>query len=158
MLEGLEKHPLNEQYPIRMPVYWGYRGESKRSLPLSGVSGREVVIVIEKTPTKLERLLMRIFKGPGVLQIPLREKNSILWQLCDGSKTFTEICEIMDSVFNEDISPVIQRTALALEQLKEKRLLILVEDPRDVVWSTEPLQINPRSNHSLFDSIDLDGF
>lgn len=158
MLEGLEKHPLNEQYPIRMPVYWGYRGESKRSLPMSGVSGREVVIVIEKTPTKLERLLMRIFKGPGVLQIPLREKNSILWQLCDGSKTFTEICEIMDSVFNEDISPVIQRTALALEQLKEKRLLILVEDPRDVVWSTEPLQINPRSNHSLFDSIDLDGF
>lgn len=125
---------------------------------MSGVSGREVVIVIEKTPTKLERLLMRIFKGPGVLQIPLREKNSILWQLCDGSKTFTEICEIMDSVFNEDISPVIQRTALALEQLKEKRLLILVEDPRDVVWSTEPLQINPRSNHSLFDSIDLDGF
>lgn len=158
MLEGLENHPLNEQYPIRMPVYWGYRGESKRSLPMSGVSGREVVIVIEKTPTKLERLLMRIFKGPGVLQIPLREKNSILWQLCDGSKTFTEICEIMDSVFNEDISPVIQRTALALEQLKEKRLLILVEDPRDVVWSTEPLQINPRSNHSLFDSIDLDGF
>jgi len=158
MLEGLEKHPLNEQYPIRMPVYWGYRGESKRSLPLSGVSGREVVIVIEKTPTKLERLLMRIFKGPGVLKIPLREKNSILWQLCDGSKTFTEICEIMDSVFNEDISPVIQRTALALEQLKEKRLLILVEDPRDVVWSTEPLQINPRSNHSLFGSIDLDGF
>lgn len=158
MLEGLEKHPLNEQYPIRMPVYWGYRGESKRSLPMSGISGREVVIVIEKTPTKLERLLMRIFKGPGVLQIPLREKNSILWQLCDGSKTFTEICEIMDSVFNEDISPVIQRTALALEQLKEKRLLILVEDPRDVVWSTEPLQINPRSNHSLFDSIDLDGF
>lgn len=125
---------------------------------MSGISGREVVIVIEKTPTKLERLLMRIFKGPGVLQIPLREKNSILWQLCDGSKTFTEICEIMDSVFNEDISPVIQRTALALEQLKEKRLLILVEDPRDVVWSTEPLQINPRSNHSLFDSIDLDGF
>lgn len=158
MLEGLEEHPLNEQYPIRMPVYWGYRGESKRSIPMSGVSGREVVVVIEKTPTRFERLLMRIFRGPRVLQIPLREKNSILWQLCDGSKTFTEICEIMDSVFNEDISPVIQRTALALEQLKEKRLLILVDDPDSVVWSTEPLKIDPRSNHGLFDELDLDDF
>lgn len=158
MLEGLEEHPLNEQYPIRMPVYWGYRGESRRSLPMSGISGREVVVVIEKTPSRLERLLMRIFKGPGVLQIPLREKNSILWQLCDGSKTFSEICEIMDSVFNEDISPVIQRTALALEQLKEKRLLILVDNPENIVWSTEPLQVDPRSDHSLFDGLELEAY
>ena len=156
MLEGIEDHPLNRQIPARMPVYWGFRGEAKRGLPVEGISGREAVIVIEKTPSRLERILMKVFKGPRVVKIPLREKNSILWQLCDGTRNFAEICEIMDSVFNEDISPVIQRTALALEQLKEKRLLILVDDKNKVNWIMDPLNVDARSNHEFFDDLDLE--
>ena len=60
MLEGIEDHPLNHQYPVRMPVYWGFRGEAMKGSPDKGLSGREVVIVLLKTSSKLERILILI--------------------------------------------------------------------------------------------------
>ena len=156
MLEGIEDHPLNRQYPVRMPVYWGYRGEAMKGSPDKGLSGREVVIVLLKTTSKLERILMKIFRGPKVLKIPLLEKNSILWQLCDGQRNFAEICSTMDEIFNEDISPVIQRTALALEQLKKRKLIVMVENLNSVDWNKNPLYIDERLDPELFDEMDLD--
>jgi hypothetical protein len=156
MLEGIEDHPLNQQYPVRMPVYWGFRGESMKGSLDMGLSGREVVIVLLKTASKLERILMKIFRGPKVLKIPLLEKNSILWQLCDGQRNFGEICSEMDNIFNEDIAPVIQRTALALEQLKKRKLIVMVEDATSADWEKNPLYIDPRLDMELFDDMNLD--
>ena len=156
MLEGIEDHPLNHQYPVRMPVYWGFRGEAMKGSPDKGLSGREVVIVLLKTASKLENILMKLFRGPKVLKIPLLEKNSILWQLCDGKKNFAEICYSMDNIFNEDIAPVIQRTALALEQLKKRKLIVMVEDVSSADWNIEPLYIDPRLDSELFSDLELD--
>ena len=156
MLEGIEDHPLNKQYPVRMPVYWGFRGEAMKGSPDMGLSGREVVIVLLKTASKLERILMKIFRGPKVLKIPLLEKNSILWQLCDGQRNFAEICSEMDNIFNEDIAPVIQRTALALEQLKNRKLIVMVENANSADWDKNPLYIDPRLDPEYFDGMNLD--
>lgn len=156
MLEGIEDHPLNHQYPVRMPVYWGFRGEAMKGSPDKGLSGREVVIVLLKTASRLEKILMKLFRGPKVLKIPLLEKNSILWQLCDGKKNFAEICYSMDNIFNEDIAPVIQRTALALEQLKKRKLIAMVEDVSSADWNKNPLYIDPRLDSELFSDLELD--
>lgn len=156
MLEGIEDHPLNHQYPVRMPVYWGFRGEAMKGSPDKGLSGREVVIVLLKTSSKLERILMKLFRGPRVLKIPLLEKNSILWQLCDGKRNFAEICYAMDNIFNEDIAPVIQRTALALEQLKKRKLIVMVENVNSAEWDKNPLYVDPRLDSELFSNMELD--
>ena len=156
MLEGIEDHPLNHQYPVRMPVYWGFRGEAMKGSPDKGLSGREVVIVLLKTSSKLERILMKLFRGPKVLKIPLLEKNSILWQLCDGKRNFAEICYAMDNMFNEDIAPVIQRTALALEQLKKRKLIVMVENVNSAEWDKNPLYVDPRLDSELFSNMELD--
>ena len=156
MLEGIDDHPLNHQYPVRMPVYWGFRGEAMKGSPDKGLSGREVVIVLLKTSSKLERILMKLFRGPKVLKIPLLEKNSILWQLCDGKRNFAEICYAMDNIFNEDIAPVIQRTALALEQLKKRKLIVMVENVNSAEWDKNPLYVDPRLDSELFSNMELD--
>ena len=156
MLEGIDDHPLNHQYPVRMPVYWGFRGEAMKGSPDKGLSGREVVIVLLKTSSKLERILMKLFRGPKVLKIPLLEKNSILWQLCDGKRNFAEICYAMDNIFNEDIAPVIQRTALALEQLKKRKLIVMVENVKSAEWDKNPLYVDPRLDSELFSDMELD--
>ena len=44
----------------------------------------------------------------------------MLWQLCDGTRKFEQICSILDSLYHEDISPVIHRTAAGINLLKEK--------------------------------------
>ena len=156
MLEGIDEHPLNHQYPVRMPVYWGFRGEAMKGSPDKGLSGREVVVVLLKTSSKLERILMKLFRGPKVLKIPLLEKNSILWQLCDGKRNFAEICYAMDNIFNEDIAPVIQRTALALEQLKKRKLIVMVENVNSAEWDKNPLYVDPRLDSELFSDMELD--
>ena len=71
MLEGIEDHPLNHQYPVRMPVYWGFRGEAMKGSPDKGLSGREVVIVLLKTSTKLERILMKLTGAKNVRETVL---------------------------------------------------------------------------------------
>ena len=46
----------------------------------------------------------------------------------------------MDNIFNEDIAPVIQRTALALEQLKKRKLIVMVENVNSAEWDKIPLR------------------
>ena len=46
--------------------------------------------------------------------------NSMLWELCDGSRTFGEVCNMMNDVFQENIAPVLQRTAAAIGLLQSK--------------------------------------
>ena len=64
--------------------------------------------------------------------------NSMLWELCDGSRTFSEVCLVMNDVFQEDIAPVLQRSAAAIGLLQSKNLMLLLDEPLNGRWSVGP--------------------
>ena len=59
----------------------------------------------------------------------------MLWQLCDGTRKFEDICKILDGLFHEDISPVIHRTAAGINLLKQKNLITILDDEFTGKWS-----------------------
>ena len=102
----------------------------------------------------LEELMFRMTKGPRILRRPLDEMNSLLWELCDGSRDFLEICDIMDRVFQEEIAPVKERTNAALMQFESLGFLKVLDEPFDGGWpigpGTSPLgQKLPEADQSL---------
>ena len=107
---------IKEIYPTRCPVWWARRGLVELNINESGVTGRLVVIRIWKESIEsgfvgrffqfFERIMFKITKGPKELRRTLDDMNSLLWELSDGSRNFSEICKIMDEVFAEHISPV----------------------------------------------------
>lgn len=139
-LAGLESHPLRDQYPCRLPVWWARRGGVEKDPKLRGVSGRAIVLRIPKQFRRVERLLARILRAPKELRRPLDTMNSLLWELCDGSRTFGEICQTLDLVFQEQISPVIFRTSAAIHQFQQQQLMITLEEPLNQRWSVGPGQ------------------
>ena len=139
---------LKNIYPTRTPVWWARRGfvELNRNEP--GVTGRLVVIRIWKESKNvkgfarifnlLENLMFKITKGPKDLRRNLDDMNSLLWELCDGSRNFEEICKVMDEVFQEHISPVEERTAIALRQFESLGFLLMLKEKFDGSWPTGP--------------------
>ena len=61
----------------------------------------------------------------------------MLWQLCDGSRTFEQICTVLDSLFHEDISPVIDRTAAGINLLKSKNLMTVLNESFSGKWAID---------------------
>ena len=57
---------------------------------------------------------------------------------CDGSRSFEDICTILDSLYHEDISPVIDRTAAGINLLKSKNLMTLLSETFNGKWAIEP--------------------
>ena len=102
---------------------------------IKNIYGRKVILRIEKKFNRLEKLLAKIFRAPKEIRRPLDDKNSMLWQLCDGTRKFEDICKILDSLFHEDISPVIHRTAAGINLLKEKNLVTILNDEFTRKWS-----------------------
>ena len=47
----------------------------------------------------------------------MHSTQSMLWELMDGVRNFQEICEIMVSLYHEDIAPVEDRLKAYLEVL-----------------------------------------
>ena len=45
----------------------------------------------------------------------MHSTQSMLWELMDGERNFQEICEIMESLYHEDIAPVEERMKAYLE-------------------------------------------
>ena len=145
---------LKNIYPTRTPVWWARRGfvELNRNEP--GVTGRLIVIRIWKESKNvkgfarifnlLENLMFKITKGPKDLRRNLDDMNSLLWELCDGSRTFEEICKVMDEVFQEHISPVEERTAIALRQFESLGFLLMLKEKFDGSWPTGPGIIDPK--------------
>jgi hypothetical protein len=129
---------LSGAYPVRLPVWWGRRGAAGPHPELPDVTGRFVVIRHPKKFRKFEGLIAKIFRAPNELRRPLDDMNSLLWELCDGSRTFEEICELMDSTFNERISPVKERTTAALTKLNQLGLIGLTMEPYDGKWERGP--------------------
>ena len=134
VLSGIENHIMYGKYPCRLPVWWGLFGDIGLEPEINNISGRKVILRIEKRFNRLEKLLAKIFRAPREIRRPLDEKNSMLWQLCDGTRKFEEICEILDALFHEDISPVIHRTAAGINLLKEKNLMTILNGEFTDKW------------------------
>lgn len=101
--------------PVRLPVEWEYRGEPGLHPNIEGVTGRAVVLLIEKRFTRFEKLLAKLMKAPKIVRRTMHYTQSMLWELIDGERNFTDICSIMKSVYHEDIAPVEDRIKAYLE-------------------------------------------
>ena len=101
--------------PTRLPVNWEYRGEPGIHPEIEGITGRNVVFLIEKQFTKFEKVLAKILRAPKIVKRPMHYTQSMLWELMDGTRTFEEICNVMDSLYHEDVAPVEERVKAYLE-------------------------------------------
>ena len=101
--------------PVRLPVDWEYRGEPGIHPEIEGVTGKNVVILIEKRFTRFEKFLAKILRAPKIVKRTMHHTQSMLWELMDGERNFQEICEIMESLYHEDIAPVEERMKAYLE-------------------------------------------
>lgn len=137
-IHGLDKHEYSGLYPCRLPVWWGFYGEVGVRPDLVEISGKSVVLRIEKRFNRIEKIMAKLFRAPKEVRRPLDVKNSMLWQLCDGSRSFEDICTILDSLYHEDISPVIDRTAAGINLLKSKNLMTLLSEKFTGKWSINP--------------------
>ncbi len=129
---------LDGAYPIRLPVWWARRGAAGPHPELGGVTGRFIVIRQPKQFKRFEGLLARLLRAPKELRRPLDDLNSLLWELCDGTRSFEEICNLMDSTFHERIAPVYDRTTAALTRLNQLGLIGLSKVPFDGEWERGP--------------------
>ena len=111
MIEG----EWDDFIPIRLPVDWEYRGDAGIHPEIERITGRQVVLLIEKRFTRFERLLAEILKAPKVVRRTMHSTQSMLWELMDGKRNFSEICTIMDSLYHEQIAPVDDRMKAYLE-------------------------------------------
>ena len=101
--------------PIRLPVDWEFRGEAGIHPEIEGITGKEVVLLIEKRFTRFEKILAKILRAPKVVRRSMHHTQSMLWELIDGERNFAEICQIMDSLYHEEIAPVDDRIKAYLE-------------------------------------------
>ena len=129
---------LEGAYPVRLPVWWGRRGATGPHPELEGVTGRFIVIRHPKRFKRFEGFLAKLLRAPKELRRPLDDLNSLLWELCDGTRSFEEICQLMDSTYHERIAPVAERTTAALTRLNQLGLIGLSKDPYDGEWERGP--------------------
>jgi len=111
MIEG----SWDDFVPVRLPVEWEYRGDAGLHPDIVGVTGKEVVLLIQKRFTRFEKVLAKLMKAPKVVRRTMHPTQSMLWELMDGERNFLEICNIMKSVYHEDIAPVEERVKAYLE-------------------------------------------
>ena len=109
------EHPWSNLIPVRVPVEWEYQGEVGIHPELEGVTGRNVVFSIEKRFTKFESILAKILRAPKMVKRTMHYTQSMLWELIDNERDFKSICEIMDSLYHEDIAPVEERVKSYLD-------------------------------------------
>ena len=137
-LAGVKDHPLSNQYPCRTPVWWARVGVVQKNPSLRGVSGRNIVMRIPKQFGRIEGWFASVLRAPQEVRRPLDTMNSMLWELCDGSRTFGEVCSIMNDIFHEEIAPVMQRTATAIGLLQRNNLMLMLDEPLNGRWIIGP--------------------
>ena len=116
-----------QSYPIRLPVEWYTKNPVGKHPEISGITGKKIVIVIDKKFSFFEKMIVELFRGPKTLERPLDDMNSLFWELMDGTRTFDEICDIMDDTFHERIAPVSERLEASLTNFINLNLSVLVE-------------------------------
>jgi len=137
-LSDLQQHPLANKYPVRLPVWWCRTGEAGPHPTVDGCTGKRIVLRFEKKFGRIERIFAKLMRAPHELRRPLLEKNSVLWELCNGQRTFAQICEHMNSTFHEEVSPVVHRTQAGIQVFIGLNVMKIVDNIDDIVWNTIP--------------------
>ena len=137
-LAGVNDHPLSNQYPCRTPVWWARVGVVQKNPSLRGVSGRNIVMRIPKQFGRIEGWFASVLRAPREVRRPLDTMNSMLWELCDGSRSFGEVCSLMNDIFHEEIAPVMQRTATAIGLFQRNNLMLMLDEPLNGRWIIGP--------------------
>ena len=137
-ISGLEDHVLSLKYPCRTPVWWARHGDVGKDPGLPGASGRRIVLRIPKTFGRIEGFFARLLRAPKEVRRPLDTMNSMVWELADGSRTFAEMCTVLDDLFAEDIAPVLHRTALAIGVFQRQNLMLMLDEPLNRRWLVGP--------------------
>ena len=101
--------------PTRLPVDWEFRGEPRVHPDIEGISGRPVVFNIKKNFGRFEGFMAKLLRAPDVVRRPMHYTQSMLWELMDGKRNFDDICQIMESLYHEDIAPASDRVRAYLE-------------------------------------------
>ena len=155
-LADSDDHRYAGTYPCRLPVWWARTGEAGPHIEQDGLTGMLVVLRIEKRFSSFERILAKVMRAPREVRRPLDQMNSMLWELCDGSRSFQEVCSAMDATFNEDIAPPVDRTAAGIDSLKTRNLMTILSEPFTGKWSISP-GVTPK-NQTLADTDERRGY
>jgi len=140
-LADADEHQYHGTFPCRLPVWWARVGEIGPHSDQNGITGKKIVLRIEKRFTRFERLLAKLLRAPKEVRRPLDSMNSMLWELADGTRTFQDICAAMDEVFHEDIAPVVVRTAAGIDALISRNLMTCLGQTFTQKWNIGPGQI-----------------
>jgi len=153
-LIDLEHHPLADKYPVRLPVWWCRTGEAGPHPEVDGVTGKTIILRFEKKFGRIERLFAKLMKAPRELRRPLLDKNSVLWELCNGQRTFAEICHFMNDTFHEEVSPVVHRTHAGIKVFIGLNVMKFVDQKESIQWNTKPGSIPV--GQTLFEHVKFD--
>ncbi|MBV19232.1 MAG: hypothetical protein CMA56_05150 [Euryarchaeota archaeon] len=141
-----DEHPLHGLHPVRTPVWWGWRGDVVKRCDIEVHTGRPVVLRIEKRFSGFERLLAKLFKAPNEVKRPLDPMNSLIWELSDGTRDFQTIVHYLNITFEEEATPVIERSTAAVRGFVALGVMKLIPSEARVPWSTEPGAVPPEQN------------
>jgi len=127
----------SDSYPTRAPVEWHTIGEIGPHPQIEGITGKQVIIMIEKQTKGFEGMVSKLFNAPRKLKRPLDDLNSLFWELMDGSRDLKTIVQIMDSTFHERIAPVSDRLSASLVNFLKLNLIVLLESEFDNSWDVD---------------------
>ena len=105
-------------YPVRLHGFEaGSQGEAVILLPRYGVSwiGR----------------FYRKLLGKPYIRLPLDERGTFFWQLCDGTRDLRAICDLLVERFGAAVEPVEDRGLTMLRTLLHQGCLKLLREPLD---------------------------
>ena len=115
----LTPNDLSGYFPLGNEIAWGY--DTRRG-PTNG-KGRIAILFTPKNFGRIEKIIHRILGGSKFLRRPMDPLMTVVWELCDGTNSFEEICNQLDLIFKEDIAPVEERTCTALDGLGRSSLI-----------------------------------
>ena len=117
----------DDKMPVRLPVKWYFDNK------LSNI----IIIEYEKKFSKIESLLSKLLKSPTSVKRTLDIMNSRLWLLMDGNNNFSDIIDMMESEFKEEIIPSKQRITTSIMNFIELGLVTLLTNSEEICWNID---------------------
>ena len=118
-------------YPVRLPVWWGMERPHSEDEPIPDSTVR---LWHRKQQKGVERRLARWMGAPLMIERPLDTLGSAVWYLSDGKRTLAHICDLLETRFQEDIHPVLERTIAFIHRLEALRLITVRHEPFEDDW------------------------
>ena len=72
--------------------------------------------------------------------------NSLIWELSDGTRTFQTIVHHLNASFEEEATPVVERSTAAVRGFVALGVMKLLPSAGEVPWSIEPGAVPPEQN------------